>query len=236
MQTTTAAELGVPARQILATLARTGEATITELVERLGVTTTAIRQQVNRLVADDWLVCHKRRGGPGRPADVFSLTDKARQWFGQSAERLCRLILEEMAGEIGPRQSQAILARVSRRMADDLRTAVADARESDSPDAGSVAALASALNEQGILAESEAGTRLTVFTCPFPDLAPDHPEICEIERSAVSELVGGAVKLECCRSNGQSRCDFVVKKPDADASESDAPVGIKVYEDGENSA
>ncbi len=228
-QTTIGAELGVPARQILATLARSGQATITELVEHLGVTTTAIRQQVNRLVADDWLICQKRRGGPGRPADVFSLTDKARQWFGQSAERLCRLILEEMAGEIGPQQAQAILARVSRRMADDLRSAVADANEAESVDA-----LAAALNEQGILAESEAGTRLTVFTCPFPDLAPDHPEICELERAAVSDLVGTSVKLECCRSDGQRRCDFVVEKPAAGASETGAPVGIRMYEDGEN--
>ena len=231
MPQTIGAELGGPARQILASLARQGEGTITELVAALGVTTTAVRQQVNRLVAEDWLVCRKRRGGPGRPADVFSLTDKARQWFGQSAERLCRLILEEMSGTVGPEQTRAVLARVSARMADDLRAAV-DA----SPEPDAVDALSAALNAQGILAESEGGTRLTVFTCPFPDLAPDHPEICEMERAAVSRLVGGPVKLDCCRSGGNSRCDFIVEKPTAGASESGVPVGIKVYEDGENRA
>ncbi|NLG44544.1 MAG: MarR family transcriptional regulator, partial [Phycisphaerae bacterium] len=86
-----------PALRIVNLLARRGPCTIAELVAALGVTTTAVRQQVNRLVARRWLIRTRRRQGPGRPADVFALSDDARRMLGGQAEELSRLLLEQIA-------------------------------------------------------------------------------------------------------------------------------------------
>ena len=131
------------------------------------------------------------------------------------------MILNEVSDTLGPQETEQLLQRVSQRMAEDLKRRMGD---EETP---SFATVAAKLNEQGVLAESDNGTRLTVFTCPFPDLAPDHPEVCEMERAAISSLVGGPVRLQCCRGEGQHRCDFFVEKPEADASKPEPAVGWK---------
>ena len=82
---------GSPARRIIELLLRQGRMTIAQLVESTGVTTTAIRQQVDRLVFEGWLVREGRRGGLGRPAHVMSVSNQTKRLFGQQSDDLARM-------------------------------------------------------------------------------------------------------------------------------------------------
>ena len=196
------------AQRIIEEVTREGQLTIAELVRRLNITTTAIRQQVNRLVADGWLARTQRHGVPGRPADVFSLSDKTHRLFGGRNDEFSRLLIDEIAQTEGPARSRTILQGVGRRMAAQGRAFVGAG-----PPAERLRRLADLLSHEGILAETHGAAddlRLTVFTCPYRGLASAHPEVCEVECETFSELLGGPVRRSQCVLQGHTRCEFSV--------------------------
>lgn len=227
-----APEVGSPARLVVELLARREQMTIAELVGAMGVTTTAVRLQVNRLLAEGWVEASKRRGGPGRPADVLRLSAAGRQLFGQRADDLCKLIIDELLESEGVERTRRIMRGVSKRLAAQFRGGIGEGEAGDangnaaghtSSDAagqmGNGAAaeqlrrFAELMNEKGVLVDAERcgrGNRLTVYTCPFPDLVADHPVICEMERAAIGELLAADVQLDCCMAAGDKRCEFHV--------------------------
>jgi predicted ArsR family transcriptional regulator len=210
-------EVGSPARQVVELLARREHMTVAELVEATGVTTTAVRLQVNRLLAEGWIASTKRRGGPGRPADVLTLSKAGRHLFGQHAEDLCKLIIDELLKSEGAARTKRIMRGVSRRMAEQFRLNMGGGARHGAVGSGDVserlARFAQLMSEKGVLVDAktdETGQRLTVYTCPFPELVADHPVICEMERAAIGEMMDANVQLECCMAAGHARCEFHV--------------------------
>lgn len=195
-----------PTQRIIERLLRRGASTIVELTRDLGVTATAIRQQVNQLVDEGWLIRTRRSLGPGRPAGVFAVSEKTRRLFGAGGPDLSRLLVEEIAELEGEDKARLILERVSQRLARAARPAVGDG-----PPNERVRRLATYLSREGVLAESDAvpqGQRLAVFTCPYAGLVEDHRELCEMERSAFSALIESPVRRDHCLLDGHAACEF----------------------------
>lgn len=200
--------LGSSAQRVIDLLVRRGPLTIAQLVAELGVTTTAVRQQVNRLSADGWITRTQRRRGPGRPADVFAISEEARRRFGTNLGELSRLLIEEIVDAEGPARGRVLLRRVGRRIAENRRSAVGEGPPSDR-----LRRLAELLSRDGMMVAAEQSgddLKLTVFTCPFRGLATEHPEVCDMEREAFSALLGGPVQLRQCAQSGYARCEFGV--------------------------
>lgn len=202
-------EEGTPGRQIIDLILRHGPLTIAELVSRMGVTTTAVRQPVDRLVSEGWLTRAQRRGGPGRPAHVLSISDETRRLFAQQSDELSALLVEEIVESDGAGRAQQLLRAVGRRLASRSRATVGDGATEQR-----VRNLAELMNRQGMLVDaccSEQGMSLNVYTCPYPDLAGQHREVCEMERETVSDLIGHDVALSHCMQDGHHRCEFSVQ-------------------------
>ncbi len=197
---------GSPARRIIDLLFRRGRMTIAQLVENTGVTTTAIRQQVDKLLSEGWLERQRRRGGPGRPAHVLSISEQTKRLFGRQADDLARLIVEETVARTGAETARDILKGVGRRMA-----RMSHDQVGNGPTVERLKNLAAVMERRGMLvdtAQTESGMSLTIFTCPYPELAGQHREICDMEREAVSELMGGPVELHRCMQDGDHCCEF----------------------------
>jgi predicted ArsR family transcriptional regulator len=201
------------ASRIIELVVRRGPLTVRELVDAMGLTTTAIREQVNRLRAEGWLVGSKRRGRPGRPADVFAASAKAGRLFAGQMEQLARLMVDEVLARESPQKRRELLRSVGEKMARDVRAQVGggSARRR-------LGRLGRLLSEQGTLAEArrtEAGLHLALHSCPFGCLAEGHQEICEMERQTLSDLLGAAARLEKSCTNGHRRCEFTfAEQPD----------------------
>ena len=182
--------------------------TVSELVGALAVTTTAVREQVNGLRAEGWLVRSQRRGRTGRPADVFALSEKANRLFAGQLDDFARLLAEEAFARLGRQESRELLKRVGQRLAQGAHQQVGSG-----PPKKRLQRLARFLAQQGDLVQTgrtKKGLRLTLHRCPYGLLADQHEEICRMEHEMFSELIGATARLEKSWENGQRCCEFTI--------------------------
>src|SRR5437762_13146196 len=107
-----------PRAEVLRFIQREGSASIKDLGAALGVTTTAVREQVAHLLLEGFLQATRVRGEIGRPYYVYSLTAKAQELFPKDYATLAVLLLEETLALHGQDGLRALLNRVSRSMAE----------------------------------------------------------------------------------------------------------------------
>lgn len=205
-----------PARQVIEYLQRNGAATIKQLEEVLGVTTTAVRQHLAALESAGYLERRKEHAGVGRPYHLYSITPKARELFACHCDDLALTLLEEVFAVEGAERAEMLLERVSTRLAQryaaSMRGATLQRR---------VVELAAALEEKGVLTdvtpfEGDAIV-LKTYNCPYHELAEEHREICEMDKSMMRKALGSDVSLSACLMDGHGSCSFVIAKRAAQA-------------------
>jgi predicted ArsR family transcriptional regulator len=206
---------GSPRAEVLRLIQRQGSASIKDLEAGLGVTTTAVREQVAHLLHEGFLQATRVRGDIGRPYYVYSLTTKAQDLFPKDYATLAVLLLEETLALQGPEGLRTLLNRVSRRMAEKFEGHT-QGKELQQKLLGLAAALGDAGMEISMLpVEGPQGDFvLKTATCPYFDVARNHREICEMEQEMMVELLGPGVgvRLSSCIIDGQHACEFHVTR------------------------
>lgn len=193
---------------ILQHLQRHGQATIKELEEVLGVSTTAVREHLAHLQVENLVATSTVRRGPGRPRLVYTLTDKAQSLFPKQYDLLINLLLKEIAAVGGTEQVDLLLERVGKRLASEYSNRISSSEIQDR-----LVELRALLEARGIPAEvHQSGDGLHIFACPYFDVAQEHGEVCAMERQMLEEVLGGQVRLEHSIREGHQRCRFVIDK------------------------
>ncbi len=195
-----------PAGQIIGHLQRHGEATVRELEEVLGVSTTAVREHLLHLEARGLVQSRSVRHGPGRPHRVYCLSPLGQRAVPSSYDRLAALLLREIASRAGPEALESLLGAVGERLAEEYRGAVAggDLRQR-------LDQLHAALAARGIPSEvAPDGAGLQVFACPYLDVAREHAAVCAMERQMLEHVLGEPLRLDSAIREGQRSCRFVV--------------------------
>lgn len=205
-----------PRAEVLRTIQRMGSASIKDLEASMGVTTTAVREQVAHLLHEDFIQATRVRGEVGRPYYVYSLTSKAQELFPKDYATLAGLLMEETLAVHGPEGLRMLLNRVSRRLGEKLQGSTQDARELN----GKLLGLVAALGETGMEvsmqpvegAAGEGSFVLKSHSCPYFEVARNHREICEMESEMLQDLLGPGVevKLGTRIVDGGCACDFHV--------------------------
>jgi DeoR family suf operon transcriptional repressor len=166
---------------LVAALKHLGEATADELAEALGVTVSAVRQQLDGL-ADDGLVAWRQEArGRGRPSHLYHLTRAAEPLFPKAYGGLTNELLGYV-GDADPALVDDIFDRRRQRRYEGARDRLATAGR----DFGArVAELARILDEDGYLADFEAvgdGTfRIVEHNCAVLDVAERYGQACSSE-------------------------------------------------------
>lgn len=205
---------GTQAGKILAFLQRRGEATVKDLEELLGISTTAVREHLTHLEAKDLLGTRLVRSGPGRPRLLYFLTARAQELFPKQYDTLVTMLMREIASSQGPQQLQILLDAVAARLADEYRAqlrgeGVAERLEQ----------LRAILEARGIPAEVEAEHEgIRVFACPYLDVAQEHAAVCTMERRMLENVLGETIQLESTIREGGRSCHFTRARPSHDGA------------------
>ncbi len=194
----------VSTRGQIITLLRRSSRTVDELAVALDLTHTAVRAHLAALERDGLVHQHSERRGGRKPSAVYDLAPAAEYLFPKAYGELLDQLLDVLQGQMKPEEVETLLREVGRRMAAEWKL----------PPAGLGVRLEAAVNvfqELGGLAELEAcdgHTCLRGYRCPFAALVPEHPAICRLAETLLSELVGVPMQ-EHCERTGSVPCRFV---------------------------
>jgi predicted ArsR family transcriptional regulator len=206
--------------EVLVDLLRTkGSLGVAELADAMGVTATAVRQRLTRLLRQGDIDRTTERISRGRPVHRYCLTDKGRRRAGANFADLAIALWQEIRGIKDPEIRRGLLGRVSGRLA----TLYAGQIHGSSLDER-MEALAEVFRQRQIPFEVERGSDLPVLraaACPYPDLAEQDRSVCSLERMMFSELLGENVRLSNCRLDGHSCCTFEASAKPTGNSEND---------------
>ncbi len=198
-----------PSWRIIEYLQRHDAATIKDLTELLGLTTTAVRRHLTILQSEGYVERRQVASGVGRPHHAYLLTDKADELFACHCDDLAMTLLEEFFALEGQERTGILLDRVSSRLAEryaaDMRATILEDR---------VEELAAALHERGVLADvvirEDEEIMLQTYNCPYHELAQEHREICEMDQDMMRKALGSNIDLTACMVDGDGRCSFIV--------------------------
>lgn len=192
---------------------RHGPSTAAQLAERLHLTPAAVRRHLAVLSDVGNVVAHQQRvygsRGRGRPAKVFSLTDRGRAEFYQAYDQLAITALGAL------RQAQG--SEGLRRFADGVAARVEERYDTVRHDHDSnLAALVDALTEEGFVASLKpvpSGEQLCQYHCPVAHVAEQFPELCEAETRIFAKLLGSHVQRLATIAHGDGVCTTHVPRP-----------------------
>ncbi len=195
---------------ILNLLRRYRDATVRSLGDSLGLTPSAIRQQLGLLERDGLITVRRKRGAIGRPAYVYSLSPEGDAVFPNRYDDLSNSLINEIRALTGSQGLQTVLLRVAARIAEPY-----EPRVLGKDLAIRVAEAAAVINERGGLAEVQVNTAgdflISQYACLFPKVAQSNDDLCALELEIVRRLCGGDACLVRCLRRGNKSCTFRIR-------------------------
>lgn len=199
-------------RALLDLIRRRGPLSIADLADALGVTPTAIRHRLTRLLETGLIVRHAESSGRGRPRHLYGASPEAQRRLGQNYTDLALVLWDEMMSTVADRKLRRLLfARITDRLADLYRGQVRGEGWEHR-----LVQLEELLHDRGIEAEvvRREGDALPVLkqhSCPYYELAEADDAICALERKMFEKVLGRGLRLSQCRLDGHRSCDFEAK-------------------------
>lgn len=202
-----------------------------DLAERFCITSAAVRRHLAALESEGIIQEHAQhvaQRGRGRPSKSFVLSAAAHQSLGSEYDQVALLALDELLevggeeaiGRLADRRVRPWIAEATER----IRRAEQDGAQIDA--STRVAILADLLTEKGyattarpvtvplqVKASRPGGTARSVRTaqlvqghCPIKDIAAEHPELCAVETTAISQILGVPVQRLATLAGGAHAC------------------------------
>ncbi len=198
-------------RELLDLIRRRGPMTVAEMGTDLGVTGTAIRNRLARLLGSGLVERRIEHGGRGRPRHTYRASVEAQKRLGQNYAELAFVLWEEMMSTVADRKLRRLLfTRITERLAEVYRCQVSGQEWE-----GRLVQLTNLLHDRGVEVEvaREGGAFpiLRQHSCPYYELAEADRAICALERKMFEKVLGRGLRLSQCRLDGDRFCDFQVK-------------------------
>ena len=193
-------------REMIALLRKSPSMTVGELTESMGVTATAIRQRLNRLMMLELVQRTRTSEGRGRPSHQYSLTDKGRKNSANNFGDLAVVLWEEVQKIDDPRTRQRVISGAVERLADKYEAVTAGKSVADR-----MQSVVNLFADREIPISFEKNDGLPVIKiegCPYPTLAEDNREICEMEKELLTRVIGQPIDRCQCRQDGDQCCSY----------------------------
>lgn len=193
--------------QIIALLRRS-DRTVNELADELGLTDNAVRSHLAALERDGLVEQHAGiPQGVGKPANIYQLLPSADALLPKAYAPVLGVLLSTLAERMSAEEMEELLRDVGRRAAagrnepgQDIRMRI-DAAYGVLGELGGVADLEESEHEDVVFIRG--------FSCPLAAVVPDHPRVCKLAESLLTELVGVPVR-EQCEKGDRPRCCFEI--------------------------
>lgn len=187
-------------------LRREESLTVSALADRMGVTNTAVRQRLSRLLAAGQVEREISRQGRGRPSHRYQLTASGRRRAGSNLADLAHAIWREIQdlppGPLRTRLIQGVAGQLAAQYAAEVEGETIQSRMESLVDLFQRRRMPFSVDLDGQLPVLKA------YDCPYPGMADDDHAICEMERTMLGQVLGEELALSECRASGGRCCTF----------------------------
>jgi predicted ArsR family transcriptional regulator len=204
-------------QKIVELLKEHGQVTVAELADAVGLTQMAVRHHLNVLYGDKLVVTSsvRRKNQPGRPQQLYTLTEAANQLFPEDYYYLTNCLVDEIRATLGSDGLHKLLGRIATKMV----AQVGAPRRNQSPQER-LGQLAQLLSAHGFTARWEAmGDNYIVrlLTCPYRQVAREHAEVCHLDMQIINNMLDGKPVRETCIAYGDEHCTYRVHPSGSEA-------------------
>ncbi len=202
-----------PTREkIVELLKERGHATVEELADEVGLTQMAVRHHLNVLQGKDLVEISsvRRKGQPGRPQQLYTLTESANALFPEDYYHLADYLLDEVKATLGTEGLDELLGRIANRM-----TAEAPSIDPDQTPEARLSQLTQILGDKGF--NARWGTEgddyvIRVLTCPYRQVTREHSEVCRLDMQMIKDTLNVDPVQVTCIANGDEHCTYRISQ------------------------
>lgn len=197
--------------EILTDLKRNGPISVSDLANNVGITEMAVRRHLNTLDRDDLIKVIVERQPMGRPTNLYSLTEKAEDYFPKNYKNFLKIVLDIIYKEKGDNAINDLILKIEE-----------ENRQTYQKKIGSFSCLKDKINsfvdlqsECGYMVEVdeyENEFRIKQYNCPIIAIAKEYNRLCESEKNLFSDIFKTEVELLHSISKGDKYCEFCFKK------------------------
>ena len=189
------------------TLLRGTTKTVNELAEELKLTDNAVRAHLLSLERDGLIKQAGVQRGTRKPHFAYELTDESEHLFPKAYDALLNQLIGVLKGRLTPVALEEVLRQVGRSLAGPEAASQKNG-DMESRIGRALAALEAIGGAARIERENE---KLVIRSerCPLAAAVSEHPEVCRLAETLLSEIIGVEVQERCDRA-GSPRCRFEV--------------------------
>jgi len=179
---------------------------ITELAQSVGINAISVRHHLTSLQAEGLVTAQEERHGVGRPRLVYFLTEDGCEKFPTRYLELTNLLLNHLKEKFPHESLEVIFSQI----AEDLtKTEVQNLK--GLPVEEKLKHLQKFMESEGYDIQLEKqGDSYVVHqsSCPYFHVTQQHPEVCTLTRSIMSQFLSLAVEKIDCISKENGQCSF----------------------------
>jgi predicted ArsR family transcriptional regulator len=194
--------------KILFTLLKKPQSTISDLAEAVNINSISVRHHLSSLQADNLIVAEEVRHGVGRPRLVYSLTEEGLERFPTRYFRLTNRILNRVRNTMSSEEVNGLFVEIAKDIASDHQKFLKKMTIEEK-----LTYIQELLDEEGFYVDWEKhGSHYIIneVSCPYFHVVLNHPEVCSLDQTLISEMLSiPAKKIECILTGGH-HCSYII--------------------------
>ena len=195
--------------KVLQTLLMREQCTITDLAEAVEINPISIRHHIAKLEAEGLVDSEEERHGVGRPRRLYFLTEKGREQFPTRYIRLTVRLLEQLKEVASPAFIRTLFTQMAKDMANEYRAEALDLTIDER-----FQLVQKLLTREGFSVEIEKQGGyyyIRESSCPYFHIGVNHPEVCSVDQTLISTLLGVPAQKIQCLLQGDAACTYLVQ-------------------------
>ena len=195
---------------VLRTLLTRQRCTINELAEAVGINPISVRHHVTKLEAEGFVTSEEERHGVGRPRRIYFLTEEGMEQFPTRYLRLTIRLLEQLKETLPGPMVDTLFAQVANDLVEDYTS---DLDLDGVPMEERLDIVQDLLKGEGFTMEwdlQEDGYHIREVNCPYYHVGQNHPEVCAVDQTLISNMLDVPVEKVKCILDGDSFCTYIV--------------------------
>ncbi len=196
--------------RILQTLLNNPKSTITDLAKAVDINSISVRHHLTNLLAEGLIQAQEERHGVGRPRLVYSLTETGVEKFPTMYLNLTNRLLFYLKKRLSQKEIEIIFIHIAEDLAQEQKSNTQNMTVEEK-----LNYLQSALLNEGFIIEwKKEGNEYIIneVTCPFYHIRQNHPEVCTIDQTLLSNILTVPVDKIHCVLNGDNQCSYIIDR------------------------